>query len=237
MIKEVIFDIDGTLYDYERGNAEGVARMTAYAKKELGIGPEEFMAEYKRLYEEAKKKLGTDNATIHSRTIRLQNMMENWGKPIFPHVEKLYHLYWGGLLEASEAEPGSIEAVRALRDMGVHIGIGTDMTVTMQYKKLERLGFAPYVDHIVTSQEAGHEKPHPEFMALCIEKAGCSPEELVFVGDTFKKDVAGPGAAGMHPVWYRAKERPLPENPSLQPGEYKVIRHFDELVPYIKELG
>ncbi len=55
MIKEVIFDIDGTLYDYERGNAEGVARMTAYAEKELGIGPEEFMAEYKRLYEEAKK--------------------------------------------------------------------------------------------------------------------------------------------------------------------------------------
>ena len=236
MIKEVIFDIDGTLYDYDKGHAEGMARMKAYAEKELGISGEEYAAEYKRMNAVIKERVG-DSAVTHSRSIRIQNMLEQWGKPIFPHLEKLYHLYWDGLLEVSEAEPGSLEAIRELRDMGVRIGIGTDMTAMMQYKKLERLGFAPYVDHIVTSQEAGHEKPHPEFMALCIEKAGCSPEEIVFVGDTFKKDVAGPGAAGMHPVWYRAKERPLPENPSLQPGEYKVIRHFDELVPYIKELG
>ena len=46
MIKEVIFDIDGTLYDYDKGHAEGMARMKAYAEKELGISGEEYAAEY-----------------------------------------------------------------------------------------------------------------------------------------------------------------------------------------------
>ena len=213
MIKEVVFDIDDTLYDYEKGHALGVERMAEYAEKELGIAKAYFRSEYKRMNEELKVRLGKDDA-----------------------VEKLYHLFWDALLAESKAEPGSIEAIRALRKMGIGVGIGTDMTFWMQYQKLERFGFAPYITHMVTSQEAGHEKPHPEFMALCVKKAGCKPEEMVFVGDTFKKDVAGSAKAGMHPVWYRAKEKVLPEQADLKPEDYKIIRHFDELVPYVKSL-
>ncbi len=236
MIKEVVFDIDDTLYDYEKGHAEGVRRMREYAEKELEVPGDEYMAEFQRMNDVIKKRVG-DDAIIHSRSIRIQNMLEQWEKPIFPHLKNLYLLYWNGLLEASEAEPGSVEALRTLREMGIRIGIGTDMTLRMQYEKLEKYGFAPYINHIVTSQEAGHEKPHPALMGLCIEKAGCRPEEMVFVGDNFKKDIVGSAAAGMHPVWYRAKEKKLPENPALKPEEYKVIRHFDELVPYVKSLA
>ena len=81
------------------------------------------------------------------------------------------------------------------------------------------------------------EKPHPEFMALCIRKAGCAPEECVFVGDTFKKDVIGAMNAGMHAVWYNAKKKALPEDADLAGRSYQEIRHFDELVPYIKSLA
>ena len=127
--------------------------------------------------------------------------------------------------------------MKRLSENGISIGIGTDMTVRMQYEKLERFGFAPYVKHIVTSQEAGHEKPHPEFMALCVRKAGCAPEECVFVGDTFKKDVLGALDAGMHAVWYNAKGKALPENMDLTGKEYREIHHFDELAPYILSLA
>ena len=110
MIKEVVFDIDDTLYDYEKGHALGVERMAEYAEKELGIAKAYFRSEYKRMNEELKVRLGKDDAATHSRSIRLQNLLEQWGKPLFPHVEKLYHLYWDALLAESKAEPGSIEA-------------------------------------------------------------------------------------------------------------------------------
>lgn len=237
MIREVIFDIDDTLYDYQVGHAQGMKKMGEYAQKALGVEPGEFEAFYKRLNRETAERLGRDNAAIHSRSIRLQNMLEQWKKPLFPHLKILYHLYWDTLLEVSRPEPGSLEAVKELCKMGIAIGIGTDMTTRMQYEKLERLGFAPYVNHIVTSQEAGHEKPHPDFMELCIRKAGCAPEECVFAGDTFKKDVLGALDAGMHAVWYNAKKRALPEDMALWGKEYREIHHFNELVPYVRSLA
>ena len=80
MIKEVIFDIDDTLYDYEKGHAAGVRQMQEYAEQELGVSGEEFEREYRRQHADIKKRLGTDDATIHSRSIRIQNMLEHWGK-------------------------------------------------------------------------------------------------------------------------------------------------------------
>ena len=160
MIKEVIFDIDDTLYDYEVGHAQGMKKMGEYAQKELGVDAGEFQEAYQRLNREITERLGRDDAAIHSRSIRLQNLLEQLQKPLFPHLNRLYHAYWDTLLEISAPEPGSLEAVKRLSENGISIGIGTDMTVRMQYEKLERFGFAPYVKHIVTSQEAGHEKPH-----------------------------------------------------------------------------
>ena len=51
MIKEVLFDIDDTLYDYEKGHALGVERMAEYAEKEFGIAKAYFRSEYKRMNE------------------------------------------------------------------------------------------------------------------------------------------------------------------------------------------
>ena len=114
MIKEVIFDIDDTLYDYEVGHAQGMEKMGGYAQRELGIDAEEFKAAYQKHSKEITKRLGRDNAAIHSRSIRLQNLLEQWEKPLFPHMKELYHLYWDTLLSVSVPEPGSLEAVKEL---------------------------------------------------------------------------------------------------------------------------
>ena len=37
-------------------------------------------------------------------------------------------------------------------------------------------------------------------------------------------------------VWYRAKEKPLPEDAKIGPESYQIIRHYDELIPYIKSI-
>ena len=81
------------------------------------------------------------------------------------------------------------------------------------------------------------EKPHPDFMALCIQKSGVLPEECVFVGDNFKKDACGASAYGMHGVWYNFRGKELPKGAEEFAGKYKEIRHFDELVPYIQALN
>lgn len=236
MIREVIFDIDSTLYDYDSCHAEGMRRMEVYIQENFQISPEEFRKAYERHQAELTKRLGEDNAAIHSRTIRIQNMLEEWKKPLFPHVDCLYHAYWDTLLEASKPEPGVLDCIKALKAMGISIGIGTDMTAMMQYRKLESLGISPYVNHIVTSQEAGVEKPHPDFMALCIRKSGFRPEECLFVGDHIRKDVWGAAESGMYAVWYNAKGKARPKTLRLPEERCQEIHHFDELLSCVKAI-
>lgn len=236
-IREVIFDLDSTLYDFDTGHAAGMRRMDAYVLEQFGVEPEEFHRVYSRLFEEISANLGRDNAALHSRSIRIQNMLEEWKKPLFPHLKNLYEAYWNGLLDVISPEPGSLDCVKELRRMGITVGIGTDMTARMQYEKLEKLGFGPYIDHIVTSQEAGVEKPSRPFMELCVKKSGAAPEECLFVGDNINRDVAGALGAGLNAVWYNRKGQTVPQGFPFGADRYHEIRGYSELIPYILRLG
>ncbi|MDX6628335.1 MAG: hypothetical protein QOH00_581 [Gaiellales bacterium] len=65
----------------------------------------------------------------------------------------------------------------------------------------------PPLADVLTSARLGVEKPHPESYAAAIAAAGCAPHEILFVGDTYEADVAGPERAGMQALLVR---RPHP---------------------------
>lgn len=202
MIKAVIFDIDNTLYSYDENHIHGMKALTDYCKENFGMTEEEICEYYKRAGKIMNERIGSDTAAIHNRFLRLQCLMELLGQPLFPHVQNLYHAYWDTLIDHAKPSQGALEFVKKLKEKGVRIGIGTDMTAYIQYKKIEKLGLAPYVDFIVTSEEAGVEKPHPHLFELCVQKAGVPAKECAFIGDSLKKDVEGACNSGLKGVWY-----------------------------------
>ena len=121
---------------------------------------------------------------------------------MFPHTLNLYHCYWDALLASAKPEPGLLEAMEALKAAGLTLGVGTDMTAYIQYKKLERLGAAPYIDFITTSEEVGAEKPNPRLFLECVRKAGVPAGECLFIGDSLAKDVRGAMDAGLQAFLY-----------------------------------
>lgn len=201
MIKTVIFDVDNTLYSFDSAHEKAMAALSRYAEKELGLSQTAFGDLIKKSFAELKEYMG-DVAAIHNRTIRFQYMLENEGLPLHPHVLKMDEIYWETLLEASVPSDGAVSMMKALKAKGRRIGIGTDMTARMQFRKLTVLGLLPYVDFLVSSEEAGAEKPEARFFSLCLTKAGCDKEECLFVGDNLKKDVYGAIEAGLKAVWY-----------------------------------
>jgi putative hydrolase of the HAD superfamily len=69
-------------------------------------------------------------------------------------------------------------------------------------------GWLPPLTDVLTSARLGVEKPHPDSYAAAIAAAGCAPGEILFVGDTYEADVAGPERAGMRALLVR---RPHPD--------------------------
>ena len=107
------------------------------------------------------------------------------------------------------------------------------MTADIQYQKIRALGIGEWIDGVVTSEEAGIEKPGKEFFLLCLEKAMCNSSECAFVGDSLKGDVLGACAVGMQGVLYDKKNQTQICGDERN-KEYKIIHHFREL---FKALG
>lgn len=223
MIKALIFDLDNTLYDYDAAHEAAFLALAEDAGKTLGLSLERFTTLYQKAYRIQQSRAGSGSAAIHNRLIRCQIMLEQIGQPVFS-APRMAERYWSVFLSHVRPAPGADACIPLLKAAGYTIGIGTNMTADYQFAKLERLGLAEYVDFMVTSEEAGAEKPDARLFNLCVEKAGCSAAECVFVGDNMEHDVYGAKQAGLCPVWLCAD----PRKEETPPGAVR-IRSLGEL--------
>ena len=228
MIKAVIFDLDNTLYAYWPAHNAGFRALTDYARDMLGIDPEELPVLHREGDRILRAHAGENAAAIHSRLIRYQLMLEKQGLPIL-HAPRMERCYWESFFAAVKPEPGTRETLIALRKEGLRIGVGTNMTASQQYTKLELLGLLDAVDFLVCSEEVSAEKPDRRLFDSCVEKAGCRAEDCLFVGDDPERDVLAARSAGLRPVWLQREG----EQAALPP-EIPRIRRVDELPAYIK---
>lgn len=231
MVKVIFFDIDNTIFDFDSCDSQGMKGLRDYAYKILKLDRDEFENTYWSAAHSLKRKIGKDNSTIHNILIRMQNTLEQLHIPYDPHAPIMAELYWKTFFEHMQPEPFLIETLETLKKKGFKLGIGTNMTADIQFKKLQLLHVLSYIDIIITSEEALSEKPNPRFFQVCLEKAewlaGASAGECVFVGDSFKNDVMGAIQGGMIPVWYNPKGQ---EKPSVPYEFYRSITSLQDLV-------
>lgn len=230
MPRAVVFDIDNTLYSYDEAHAAAYHALTAYAQKRLSMPPKAFDELHRLGSTLLEEHSGGRCAAIHNRLIRYQLMLEHSRLPI-AHAPVMAELYWTTLLDAMKPFPGVVTALRTIRDRGLMLGIGTNMTADHQFEKLERLGLLDLVDFMVTSEEVSAEKPDRKLFDLCAEKAGCPNGDCAFVGDSPKGDVQGAMDAGMTAVWFH----PGPDDAGPPEGAHR-LRSFQELPELIRSL-
>lgn len=92
-----------------------------------------------------------------------------------------------------------LPSLESLRGRGVALGLVSNVQRDLA-ALLERLGIAAHLDFVVTSAEAGLEKPHPPIFRLALQKAGVSAAQALHVGDQYNSDVLGARGAGIRPL-------------------------------------
>lgn len=70
---------------------------------------------------------------------------------------------------------------------------------------LEDFGIARYFSSIVESAVVGVRKPDPKIFEMGVEKIGAKPDEVVVVGDSYRKDIAPAQKVGCHTIWIKGK--------------------------------
>ena len=227
MIKAVIFDLDGTLYDYNTLDREAFMAVEELVLEKIGVTEKQYEEAFGRAKREVKKVL-SDVAASHNRMLYFQKTMEFLDiRPLFLTLE-MYETYWETFMEKMVLYPGARAFLDEMYERHIRIGICSDMMARTQHRKLVALGLQDDIDCLVTSEEAGVEKPSLGIYELCLGKLRLKPEEVCFVGDTYKKDVKGPMEMGMRAVWFCPEEEEALKQ-GVEENSCDKVSNFEEL--------
>lgn len=205
MYKAIIFDLDDTLYDYQSVHKLSMEKLRVFACEKLGVTGEEFDGAFSRA-KEATKSLLDGTGAGHSRMLYCQKTLEYLGRNPVDGALEMHDCYWDCMLEHMKPRDGAVPLLEHLREDGVKIAVCTDLTAHIQHRKIRQLGLVPYIDVLVTSEEAGAEKPSEKIYSLILEKLGLEAKDCLFVGDSWEKDVDGPRRCGMDAVLFTDME-------------------------------
>jgi HAD hydrolase, family IA, variant 1 len=70
---------------------------------------------------------------------------------------------------------------------------------------LEDFGLRHYFKSIIESAVVGVRKPDPAIFALGVDALGLKPEEVLVIGDSYKKDILPAESLGCHVAWLKGK--------------------------------
>lgn len=124
--------------------------------------------------------------------------------------------------------PDTMSTLIYLKKKDYQMGVISNGLTIKQWEKLIRLGLYHFFDEVVTSQEAGSEKPDSEIFQLALERMGCKAEESVMVGNKFSEDILGATEVGMSAILV---------NSELTENEKEIIEIEGLKVDVISDIG
>lgn len=198
--KVVLFDLDNTLYEYEPVHQKALKSVYNILKKEIKISLKEFLKLYKYSKAEIHRELA-GTASSHNRVLYFQRLIEKTHNTIEPDVVlKLYGAYWDSFLKNMKLRKGVIQTLKKLKQLDIKTAIISDLTTIIQLKKMSKLGITQYIDILVTSEEAGSEKPNNVMFLLALNKLNVLPSDAVMVGDNPINDIEGGNSVGLDTI-------------------------------------
>lgn len=182
--KAVFLDLDNTLYAYEPCHQAGLKAAFQYYRLKAGpLSWKAFLNAYHAGRQVIHKRLA-GQAASHSRLLYFQTLLEvRLGKTNHGFALGLEAAYWNAFLKRMKLAGWVLPFLRYCREQGKKVLLVTNLTTAIQLRKIQKLGLRRWIDFLVTSEEAGVEKPHPSIFKLALRKATCSSRDALVVGD------------------------------------------------------
>lgn len=186
-----LFDTDNTLYPYDPAHLAAQSAVRKKVTETFSISKDDFEKAFNEARTQVKKRL-KHTASSHSRLLYLQRMLEimGLGSQVLLTLD-FEQTYWRTFLSNAVLFDGVKELLEDIRLLGIPTAIVTDLTAQIQFRKVVYFGLDHYFDYIVTSEEAGFDKPHEAPFHIALEKMRPKGDCIWMIGDNPVNDIRG----------------------------------------------
>ena len=226
-IKDVFFDLDHTLWDFEKNSALAFAQI--FDEHEFHFPLDLFLKwyspvnlKYWRLFREGK--ISQENLRYH----RLKEVFEHMQVEVTDEVIYLLaEKYIQYLPTFPNLHEGAIEILDYLKNKGYQLHIITNGFHEVQQKKLKSSGIFHYFNSVTDSDVAAAKKPDFKIFEKAIELSNAEISKSIMIGDSWEVDVEAAQAFGMKAIYYNEMKEEVPEN-APAPVIYQLLelKHF-----------
>lgn len=201
----ILFDADGTLFDYDE--AESYALESSFRHFHLPYDRARHLGQYRAINNKMWKEL--EQGRISSEKLRIERF-----KLLFNELGEVNELdenvdfsefsqaYLQFLAQGVKTMDGACAVCRYLAPHYT-LAIITNGIKDVQTSRLFNSELKKYVRHIIISEEAGYQKPHPGIFDFASQVTG---EQLkghaLIVGDSLSADILGGINYGIDTCWY-----------------------------------
>jgi HAD superfamily hydrolase (TIGR01549 family) len=226
-IKAIFFDLDDTLHDHLYPFSKAFKDSFPHLYEQMDVVP--LYKKFRDFSDLLWKKYSNHELTLEElRIARIEMAFEYFKKGITneqaSEFQAQYELNGDNLQLFAEV----LELINEIKSKGILVGIITNGPVQHQFNKINSLGLASYVsrNHIFISDEVGVAKPNIQIFQHVAQKVNMSPNEIVYIGDSWPNDVVAPMEAGWKAIWYNHRKR-LPDT------DHKPLAEIDQLLSII----
>ena len=209
MIKTILWDVDGTLLDFDA--AERAAIRTLFDAFGSGECTDTMLARYHEINIGFWQKLERNELTRSQVLVgRFKQFFNEYGinTAIAPEFNQRYQLTLG---ETIVYHDDSLDIVKGLKDK-VRQYVVSNGTIAAQTKKLDRSKLGEQMDGIFLSEELGVDKPDIAFFNKVFSAIHADDlSTIMIVGDSLTSDILGGMNAGIRTCWYNPEGKPLPD--------------------------
>ena len=228
----LLFDADGTLFDYE--TAEHQALTATLADCGLDAGPEVLVTYQEvnaRLWHDFEQGLTTPDRIKTERFARLFEALGLAGPTLDP--VRVGDAYLDHLGACSQLFPDAITLLDALVGK-VHLALITNGLTRVQRARLAHSGLNACFEAVVISEEEGVAKPEPGIFDVIFSRMGHPHRsEVLMVGDSLTSDIRGANRYGIDACWYNPRGLPR-DLDVVDPLEIRYeITNLLDLVPIV----
>lgn len=206
MIKVILWDIDGTLLNFEA--AEKAAIRHCFSKHGLGECTDEMLLRYTKINKKYWERLERGELTKPEVLIgRFEEFFAAEGLPV-EKAEAVNSDYQISLGDTICFNDDGYELVKSLKDKVKQYAV-TNGTLIAQERKLRKSGLDQLLEEAFISDVIGIEKPGIGFFEHVFDKIGTyEKDEVLIVGDSLTSDMQGGNNAGILCCWYNPQNNP-----------------------------
>jgi putative hydrolase of the HAD superfamily len=154
----IVLDLDNTLYEYEYCHSNAINKLIEFLSNNLSLDIEFVEDGLELARKRVKQRLGC-TASSHSRIAYINEFVIQTGKHVsvslVAHAERVY---WLAFFDNMILRKGVQEFLNYANESNIRIYLVTDLTLSIQIEKLQKLGLESAFSFVISSEEAGGDK-------------------------------------------------------------------------------